>query len=63
MFRMLRPGGKILVAEPRGHVTDAKFRASMEAASRSGFRIADGPAISGSRTAVLENSPTKAVKC
>jgi ubiquinone/menaquinone biosynthesis C-methylase UbiE len=53
MQRVLRPDGRVLVAEPKGHVTAAKFRASMEAASRLGFRMTEGPAISGSRTAVL----------
>jgi ubiquinone/menaquinone biosynthesis C-methylase UbiE len=56
MHRTLRPDGKILVAEPKGHVTAAKFQASMEAASRLGFRITDGPVIKGSRTAVLERA-------
>jgi ubiquinone/menaquinone biosynthesis C-methylase UbiE len=56
MHRTLRPDGKILVAEPKGHVTAAKFQASMEAASRLGFRMKDGPAIKGSRAAVLERA-------
>jgi hypothetical protein len=51
----MRPGGKVLVAEPKGHVSDAKFRESMQAASLQGFRAADGPVISGSPTAVLQN--------
>jgi ubiquinone/menaquinone biosynthesis C-methylase UbiE len=56
MHRTLRPDGKILVAEPKGHVTATKFQASMEAASHLGFRMMDGPVISGSRTAVLNRT-------
>ena len=59
MYRALRPGGKVLVSEPKGHVTDLKFRATMKAATAAGFRETDGPLISGSRTAVLEKSAEK----
>ncbi len=54
MHRALRAGGKLLVAEPKGHVTLVAFRASMEAACRLGFRQSDGPPIRGSWSAVLE---------
>ncbi len=54
MHRALRTGGKLLVAEPKGHVADFKFRMSLQAAAGQGFRLMNGPAISGSRTAVLE---------
>ncbi len=54
MHRALREGGKVLVAEPKGHVGAAAFRESMDAAGRVGFRLADGPAINGCRSMVLE---------
>lgn len=54
MHRALSAGSKLLVAEPKGHVRLAKFQASMNTASRLGFRPSDGPVIRGSRTAVLE---------
>jgi ubiquinone/menaquinone biosynthesis C-methylase UbiE len=56
LHRTLRPGGKILVAEPLGHVTPAEFHASMEAATRLGFRRTDGPIIRRSHTALLERA-------
>ena len=34
MHHALRPGEKILVAEPKGHVTVAKYHVSMEGAAR-----------------------------
>ncbi len=54
MHRVLRTGGRLLVAEPRGHVTQDAFRESMEAACRLGFLLSEEPVIKGSRSAVLE---------
>jgi ubiquinone/menaquinone biosynthesis C-methylase UbiE len=56
MHRALRGGGRLLVAEPKGHVKVAEFEASMKAASRLGFMLSDGPVVKGSRTAVLERA-------
>jgi SAM-dependent methyltransferase len=49
----LAPGGRVLVAEPRGHVKEADFRASLALASRAGLRPDAGPAVPRSLTAVL----------
>jgi SAM-dependent methyltransferase len=49
----LAPGGKVLVAEPSGHVRPVEFEASLAAAARAGLRREPGPAIARSRTAVL----------
>ncbi len=49
----LAPGGKVLVAEPSGHVTPPDFEASLAAAVRAGLRREPGPPIAGSRTALL----------
>lgn len=51
--RALRPGCKLLVAEPRGHVKEGDFRRLMETAKRAGLLITEGPAIARSWTAVL----------
>ncbi|HYK92000.1 MAG TPA: class I SAM-dependent methyltransferase [Acidobacteriota bacterium] len=56
MHQALKAGGKILIAEPKGHVTESKFRASLEAAATLGFQLKEAPVIGGSRTAVLERS-------
>jgi ubiquinone/menaquinone biosynthesis C-methylase UbiE len=37
----LKPDGKLLVVEPRGHVSEAAFDASLAVARRAGFRIVD----------------------
>jgi len=54
--RALKPGGKLLVAEPRGHVAEDAF-AEMRASARAAGLLADeGPAVRGSRTAVLKRA-------
>ncbi len=49
----LAPGGRVLVAEPAGHVTAAAFEETMAAAARAGLRRSPGPRVWRSRTAVL----------
>jgi ubiquinone/menaquinone biosynthesis C-methylase UbiE len=48
----LRPAGHLLIAEPKGHVSLARFVATAELARRSGFAVAEGPRIRFSRSAV-----------
>ncbi len=49
----LKPGGKALVAEPKGHVKESDFRATLQVAAEAGFRVDGKPAIPRSRSAVL----------
>ncbi len=50
----LRKGGKLLLAEPKGHVKRIGFEGTIHAAEQAGFRPMDQPSIRWSRTAVLE---------
>jgi ubiquinone/menaquinone biosynthesis C-methylase UbiE len=50
---VLAPGGEVLVAEPRGHVSAEAFEATLAAAERAGLRRAPGPEIARSLTALL----------
>jgi ubiquinone/menaquinone biosynthesis C-methylase UbiE len=50
----LAPAGRVLVVEPRGHVTEEAFAASLAAAARAGLRARAGPRVWRSRTAILE---------
>lgn len=56
-FAEIRPtlaaGGKILLAEPAGHVKAAEFDQTLVAAERAGLRSESRPSISGSLTALL----------
>ena len=54
VHRALRPGGTVLAAEPRGHVTADAFEATMRRATEAGFIVRPGPSIAASHTAVLE---------
>jgi ubiquinone/menaquinone biosynthesis C-methylase UbiE len=51
--RSLAPDGRVLIAEPRGHVTEAEFEKTLEIATANGLDVVESPAIRGSRTAVL----------
>jgi ubiquinone/menaquinone biosynthesis C-methylase UbiE len=53
LARALRPGGRLLVAEPRGHVREAEFRTTLERAATAGLRVVERPAIRRSETALL----------
>lgn len=49
----LRPGGRMLVVEPRIHVSEANFERTAEIAWNTGFRVASGPKVRFSRTMEL----------
>jgi cyclopropane fatty-acyl-phospholipid synthase-like methyltransferase len=50
----LKPGGRMLLAEPAGHVKPARFSNEIDAATSVGFRVAERPTIGHSAAAVLE---------
>jgi len=50
---LLVPGGRMLVVEPRGHVTPANFAAELELCRRAGFRELDPPTYAAKRPAAL----------
>ena len=54
--RAMKPTGRLLLAEPRGHVSDGEFSATLVAAERAGFRPESRPAIRGSRAVLLAPS-------
>lgn len=49
----LTPGRRLLLAEPRFHVTEEEFSATLQMAGRNGFRVDSRPAIRWTRSAVL----------
>ena len=52
----MRRGGRVLFAEPQGHVTPSAFAASLEAAARAGLVVRAAPVVRGSHAAVLEKA-------
>jgi ubiquinone/menaquinone biosynthesis C-methylase UbiE len=53
-FEALRPGGKMLVLEPKGHVSDDDFEATLRTAFEVGFVEAEHDDLKKSRAVVLE---------
>jgi ubiquinone/menaquinone biosynthesis C-methylase UbiE len=51
---VLKKGGHMLLAEPRGHVRDAMFAEELEHAARNGLHPVAHPSIWGSHAVVLE---------
>ncbi|MGE5326408.1 MAG: class I SAM-dependent methyltransferase [Deltaproteobacteria bacterium] len=49
----LKPGGTLLLAEPKGHVKQAMFDKQLSAAADAGLAVAERPRIAGSHTALL----------
>jgi tRNA A58 N-methylase Trm61 len=53
IHQALKAGGKLLIAEPAGHVRADAFAATLRLAKESGFALESRPAVWGSHTAVL----------
>jgi ubiquinone/menaquinone biosynthesis C-methylase UbiE len=51
--RALKPGGRLLFAEPKGHVSKDAFNQSLEAAARAGFSLLGEHHIPRARAVVL----------
>jgi SAM-dependent methyltransferase len=51
-----KTGALLLLAEPRGHVTDAQLAGELEWASKAGFAEADRPSIARSHAVLLKKS-------
>ena len=54
--RALKLGGKLLLAEPRGHVNGMDFASTLALAEKAGLRVAGRPTIPASLSAVLERA-------
>ncbi len=53
----LRPGGTVLLAEPRGHVSRSAFEDTVRTAGAAGFETRKGPPIRRSHSAILTKRP------
>jgi len=53
VYSTLRPGGRLLVVEPKGHVSEDNFGRTLAAARAAGFKIEDELTRGGGRGAVL----------
>ena len=49
-----KPGARLLLVEPAGHVKDEEFEAELRDAAKAGFRVLERPHIRRSQTALLQ---------
>jgi ubiquinone/menaquinone biosynthesis C-methylase UbiE len=52
----LAPGGRLLIAEPRGHVSREALEGTTAAAGKAGLSVIDRPEIKRSRAVLLERT-------
>ena len=52
--KALKPGARLLVIEPRGHVSEEDFQASLSAAEEAGLQRISSADVQGDRKALLE---------
>ncbi len=52
----LKPGGRLLVAEPKIHVPGRAFQQTVATAGELGFRVVEEPRVHGCRAVVLERA-------
>jgi SAM-dependent methyltransferase len=55
--KALKPGGRLLISEPRLHVKESRFEATLRAAEQAGLRQEARPAIPGSHSVLLARAP------
>ena len=53
VWKALKPGGKLLVIEPKGHVSEAQLKQTLTAAENAGFRQEPLPGKVGGRSGLL----------
>jgi hypothetical protein len=55
----LKPRGRFLVAEPRGHVSEEEFGMTVSVAEQKDFKVIDKPRIGRSQVVLLEKKVCK----
>jgi ubiquinone/menaquinone biosynthesis C-methylase UbiE len=53
IYEAIKPTGKLLVAEPKGHVSERDFETTVSVAEQNGFEVIGSPQIGQSRAALL----------
>lgn len=54
IYKTIKPTGRLLVVEPKGHVSEQDFEITVSIAEQNGFKVIDSPLISRSHAIVLE---------
>ena len=53
IYEIIKPTGKLLLAEPKGHVSSKDFEISVSVAQQHGFKVIDNPKIPRGRAVLL----------
>lgn len=53
IYKAIKPAGRFLVIEPKGHVSEKDFEITVSVAEQNGFKVIDSPRIARSRVALL----------
>ena len=56
LYELLKPDGKCLILEPKGHVSLKDFTLTVSIAKKNGFKTAENPKITRSRVALFDKS-------
>jgi ubiquinone/menaquinone biosynthesis C-methylase UbiE len=56
IYKALKPAGMLLVAEPKGHVSEKDFKITISLVQQNRFQIVDYPKIKRSRTILLKKA-------
>lgn len=54
IYRTLKPPGRFLIVEPKGHVSEKDFNITTSLAQQNGFKLIDSPSISRNRSTLLK---------
>jgi len=54
VYRALKQGGRMFLAEPKGHISEDEFGITVSTASKTGFEIVSNPDVARSRTVLWE---------
>lgn len=54
----LRPSGRFLIVEPKGHVSSGRFEATVRLARTAGFTVVEGPPVRVSRSVICTSGPS-----
>jgi ubiquinone/menaquinone biosynthesis C-methylase UbiE len=54
IYETIKPAGKLLIAEPKGHVSKKDFGITISAAEQNSFKVIDDPQIARTRVTLLE---------
>ena len=57
IYKAMKPAGRLLVSEPKGHVSEKDFETTVSAAEQSGFTVTDSPQIKRGRAVLFQKKP------